>query len=296
MSRLGSVASLDASSSNSNVFSFGVDRLSDVTLHYRGAIFHMHQYVLITSSKYFDVLLSSCSDERQARCSLCHRYRTLPTIPHHRCITLEGPKIGGVQISVEQLHEFLRCVYAETSREWRERIRSERQNASDKWPSHYYVLCVVSVDAAADVVVGDSYEIDCVRRHVVKGGTGMNGSKASVSCKVGQWIPSGGMLEHPNYHLADYFQCVSMMEHYEEQSLIYAEAALQTSTAWMQQQVWRILLLSDRYGWSKTRKICIQACSKYGECEKLDNWPMIQKSLKPATLAELFVNSSRRSP
>lgn len=139
-------------STDPQVFSFGLEHLSDVTVHYQSASFHMHQYVLVIS-EYFEALLTSRS-EQEHKCSVSDQCSTKA---FRSCIELPGEQIGGVDVSVKDLHEFFRCLYADQGRPWRERVMSERQ--TDKWPEYYYVAKVVSTDRTVDTATVDSYEI-----------------------------------------------------------------------------------------------------------------------------------------
>lgn len=61
-------------------------------------------------------------------CSLSDRCYSAQML-YHRCVSLDGEKIE-TEIYVRQLHEFFRCILAETSDEWRERL-----NQTDKIPT-----------------------------------------------------------------------------------------------------------------------------------------------------------------
>jgi hypothetical protein len=218
-------------------FSFGFDKLSDITVHYRSASYHLHQFALVRHSKYFEALImddssgSSCNHD-----PLCHS-----TNGNHRCITLEGDQIGGVDVTAEQLNE----LYAESDDEWREKIMSSRQN--DKWPSHFYMVKVISTDTSTDKATVDSYEIDYVRRHVMIGQTYAGDRKASALI-AGACSRSNHITEHANYHLADYFQSTQLLTRYETQALVTAEAlASNLAKLGDRLQLWRLLLLADRF-------------------------------------------------
>lgn len=273
-------------STDPQVFSFGLEQLSDVTVHYQSASFHMHQYVLVISSKYFEALLMSRS-EQEHKCLVSDQWSTKA---YRRCIELPGEQIGGVDVSVKELHEFFRCLYADQGRPWRERVMSERQ--TDKWPEYYYVAKMVSTDRTADTATVDSYEIDGIRRHVMKGqmlAPDKSGKVVKASeLKIDSWFYDADLKEPKNFHLADYFQCFSMMCVYEKQALVNAQAVVKAGLFYYN-SLWKILLLSDRYGWSETRILCLQACSKHKACNEMKHWAKIVTLLKPTTLAELFV-------
>lgn len=296
------VKSLDGSESNSmtnksittgvsvaadtghEVFSFGVERFSDITVHYRSASFHMHQYVLVIASKYFNALLTE-NEDQDHKCMLSDR---CTKESRRRCVELPGKQIGGIDISVSELNELFRNLYADQVSTWRDEFVSGRNN--NRWPTRYYIAQVISVDLPTDTVTIDSYEIDGVHRYVVQGLAYVCGNEL-IQTVSGMKFFHDSLCQLDNdksHHLADYFQCSSMMASYEKHSLVNAEAISKASFS-CYVHLWKILLLSDRYGWSQTRKFCLEACSKHKSCHKMEQWESIVASLQKSTLAELFI-------
>lgn len=111
--------------------------------------------------------------------------------------------------------------------------------------------------------------------------------KASES-DIDDWLCDDDLKEPKNFHLADYFQCSSMMSVYEKQALVNSKALVEAGLGYYI-NLWEILLLSDRYGWSETRTFCLQACSKHKACNEMQQWTRIVTLLKPTTLADLFL-------
>lgn len=270
--------------STRQVFNFGDKKLSDITVHYLSASFHMHQFVLARGSKYFKALLP-ISREPGSQCSLSDRCNRSSS---RSCVKLLD-EIGGDDISIDELNEFFRCLYADQlKKDWRQRIMSERQN--DEWPAHGYFSEVVSTNEETDEIIIDVYELDGIRRHVAKG---QSINHPNWSCKASSHLASGMWLEnripslseHKNYHLANYFGCLSMMAVYEKQAMVIAKTSLRQRFSF---ELWRILLLSDRYEWTEVREFCMQACLKHKRCRKMELWKDIVTSMKPSTQAELL--------
>lgn len=78
--------------------------LTDFTIHFQSASYHVHRLTLFTESKYFRVLLSpdAQTGAREA-CTLTTRCRE----PNHRCMSIPGSQIGGTTVTVEELRHFL---------------------------------------------------------------------------------------------------------------------------------------------------------------------------------------------
>lgn len=284
------VSSLDhpASDDDNKVFTFGAERFSDITIHYQSSSYHMHQYMLATGSKYFDTVLTDTTDSNKCMVSeQCNK----PL--HRRCIELTGTQIGGVDVSIHELNTFFRSLYAEARPEWREMLMSERQNGT--WPSHYYIAKVVSSDTTPDEMHIDSYELDGVRRHVVKRHCVTESVLSWTSWTNRNWLFRDTLAEHKNHHLADYFQCTSMLAIYEKQALVNVEAVLQASP--FHPSLWRLLILCDRYNWPTARKVCLEACAKHKSCNTFKHWGTIVTQLKSATMTELFIAAvNRKTP
>lgn len=281
-----SIPSLDNDSSKSLSFTFAPDKFSDVTVHYRQASYHMHVYVLVNMSRYFEAVLSAdIESEAEEACALSQRCLNKPS--GTRCVDLKGDQIGGVDVTVDQLNSFFRQLYASLDNQgpWQQLIKADRkQNA---WPSHYYLMKVCSTDAEKDEAVLESYEHDGIHPHVVSGLTvGLSGDQHKASSEpVGSWLHSVCMAEHFAYHLADYFQADRLMKTYETQ----ADLVAKTSSSRSLDQCWRILQLTDRYNWPAARKICLQACAHDTQCQTREAWKQVSAKLKLATMTELFL-------
>jgi hypothetical protein len=269
-------------------FEFVPERFSDVTIHYQSASFHLHRYVLSTMSKYFVALLCADVSADDEPCKLSDRCRSSSV---HRCFTLDD-QIGGVDVTVNQLNSFFRHLYAfaDGSQEWQNLIESDRPEG--EWPEHYYLLRIVSTDAEKDEVMVDSYEHDRVHTQLVRGKTvnvDRQGECKASAAVIGSWYEPQDVKEHPNYHLADYFQCIKLMQHYEAQ----AETIVRVPSGILD-QVWRILLLADRYKWQTVRSICMEICAKDTQCGNRSNWKKIVVNMKQSTITELFIAGLKR--
>lgn len=77
--------------------------LSDITVHYGDACYHLHKFHLATGSSHFEALI--IPDAETPKCDLTDRCQR----SGHRCITLspDDDTIGGLQISHEQIELFL---------------------------------------------------------------------------------------------------------------------------------------------------------------------------------------------
>lgn len=276
--------------SDDKTYSFKPENLSDVTIHYRAATFHMHQYVLTTQSKFFAAALSTDRDEP---CSICPGR---PSIPHHRCITLPGGRIGGVEITISIILAFFRRLYATIDDSNEPQGDEAVSRIITRWPRHYYLTQITSVDPVKDEATLDCYEHDDVHSKIFKSMTvsvGPDTRRKVSSYKVGQWFYSVGLAEHPNYHLADYFQCDALMKRYGKQ-LETIIPRCQQSTFF--DQAWRILVLTERYNWPAVRAACIKVCAADHNCHlptKLPRWKTIASKLKNETMMAVFIASKQ---
>lgn len=88
------ISAIPASLSDDNLYKFKPENLSDITVHYQSKSYRLHQYVLVTKSKYFEAaLMTSKSDDA------CVLPDCLLNDASHRCIKLEGHQLGGVDVS-----------------------------------------------------------------------------------------------------------------------------------------------------------------------------------------------------
>jgi hypothetical protein len=156
-----------------------------------------------------------------------------------------GRKIGGVPITTRQLDEFFHWSYAESDEEWRDNVTEARQHS--KWSSRHFMLQIISSDPIKDTVTLLKYEIDGIHKYTMTGQLLRSGKKMS-SLSAGTVITNPSIIEHSNYHLAHFFQCKQMLVRYEKQALITAEAIFIAGKSRL--QLWRLLLLADRYDWT----------------------------------------------
>jgi hypothetical protein len=277
---------------NNDEYAFEPAIFSDFTLHYGDASFHLHQNWLYVGSAYFRALLSTSKADDDACCltSRCGR-------SHHRCVTLTGQQIGGVDISVTDLLSFLRQLYCEVdgSGSWRERCAEMDESDIDrqyKMPKYWYIAQSLEVDEVNDRVLYLYYGFDEMKQKQVRAssiilcGSTMQASKQRAST----WIQNGQYHDPPHFHLAHYFECQTLMNKYEKMAL---EALKQASTVGLYTAMWRILRSADRYHWKEVRPRCIEACLKDRDCGARPSWQQIYQTLDPKSTAELFARAMK---
>lgn len=181
---------------------------------------------------------------------------------------------------------------ADSNGDWYKVIDARRKPESPSyWPLDFYFGVIHAVDPTADTALVDFYLVDGIRRYVMKGatcGTGLTQRKIS-SYKIGMCFDSVADDNHPNLHLADYFQADSMMKQYETQAALVVRASPGTSN----NIAWRIAQIADRYGWQEVRATCIPLCSKVNKLTA--PWKDFARRLKPDTLIEIFEASKLAS-
>jgi hypothetical protein len=270
--------------SDDHVYTFKPENLSDVTLHYRRATFHMHQYVLTTQSKFFEALLST----ERTPCTICSG-RSSPS--HHRCLSLPGGQIGGIEVKIATILPFFRHLYATIDNSNTEKSVDPEARVVTRWPRHYYLAHVTAVDPAKDEATVDCYEYDAVHSRIFRGvWVGPPESRRKMSSyQPNCWFYSIGLEPHPHYHLADYFQCDKLMRMYGKQLLVIlpkCEPRIYVD------QAWRILLLTDRYHWPDVRAAAIRICaadSRFGPNSHMPRWRSTASQLKIETMLDVFV-------
>lgn len=281
-------SAVPASLSEDNSYKFKPENLSDITVHYQSKSYRVHQYVLVTKLKYFDALMTSKPD------GACVLPDCLLNDASHRCIKLEGTQLGGVNVSTDDLLTFFHHMYAaaDSNGDWDKVIDAKRKPASPScWPRDFYFGIIHDVDPTTDTTSVDFYLFDGIRRYDMKGatcGTGLTQTKAS-SYKIGACFDSSAVNNHPNLHLADYFQADSMMKQYETQAGLVVKTLPGRSSI----IIWKIAQIADRYGWQEVRATCIPLCSKVNKLTA--PWRDFARKLKPDTLIEIFEASKLAS-
>lgn len=114
-----------SSLTNDLEFTFEPVHLSDFTLHFRSASYHLHRVTLFNASKFFRVILSpDAESEHKDECHLTDRCRE----PYGRCISIPHSSIGGKEVTVTELNEFLTQLYDSASVTqltlWRRRLKA----------------------------------------------------------------------------------------------------------------------------------------------------------------------------
>lgn len=275
---------------------------SDVTIHYQLTSYHVHATVLYTASKFFNVLLGSQFAPNNHSVNDCD-VTSRCTRHHHRCIHFEGTTLGGASITGDDFYEFLVHLYAHvdgTSPRGKRVTPTNKQSntqtnhqTSDKLPKFYYIARITNVDVARDIVTYQCYGYDQTTEQNVTGGSILvsgQSVKATTQC-VGSWIFSLAVVDSPNYHLAYYFECESLMYQYQMQAESIFKHAASTSLFF---PIWKLLRLADRYHWHSMRAACLELCLKDKNCASRAGWHALYKTLDPNTSAELFSMALKR--
>lgn len=260
----------------------------DCTLHYDNVSFHLHQNWLYVGSGYFKALFKSPSTDDEDCCltEKCIR-------PHHRCVTISDTSIGGTEVSVGSLLNFLRQLYCEVdgSGSWREKYIEEFEvERQYKMSKYWYIARCNSVDVTNDLVCFLCYNFDDLREKQVHGSSIIiSGSTMQTSeQQIGTWIQNAQYDDPPHFHLANYFECPSLMKRYENMALSSLNKAIELN---LYSVIWRILRSADQYHWKTTRLLCIEACLNDRECGKRPKWVQLFQTFDIKLMSELFARA-----
>lgn len=112
--------------------------LSDFTLHFRSASYHLHRVTLFAESKYFAVLLSP---DAQVTCNKDYSLTSRCQQPDHHCVSLPDSQIGGTEVTANELMDFLEHVAYGVNRKdmhrWRRALKVndyvDYEDSKDQW-------------------------------------------------------------------------------------------------------------------------------------------------------------------
>lgn len=263
----------------------------DCTVHFGSVSFHMHKYVLVKMSKYFKEAFASLVAESYTgvykQCTMNQRC----TRPGHLCITLSSEAIGGVVIDKKHLKSFFQHMYAhfDGTGDFKMSIETSRDYHTDQMYRYYSQITATDVDK--DEVCFQVFECDGVRQFEAIGQKA--GDDKDFTKPVGTWFFQTSSASHPHYHLADYFQCDSLIKLYVEQAQKILHTALAQS---LYHPVWRLLLLTDQHKWAASlRPECIKMCAKDNHCKKRECFKAVASKLNKDTLIEVFQAAVCRS-
>lgn len=262
------------STNSINKYSIEPVQCSDFTVHYQDTSFHLHQFVLIKLSGFFEAILNDKTIEICSQSDHCSQ-------SNHRCIAL-GSDIGGISITPKDLYRFFLGMYEHFAcgNEYSDLIEDLAQQ--EDFPGYSFFAVIENTILDEDEITVSSYEFDKIRTRSARGTVGK--SKRNSHCKKGTHIGLTWWCtdEHPNYHLADYFQCDSMMYKYRKQALYM----VRMSTG-ICQALWRFLLLTDRFYWPDVRTACLKTIKRF-ELMQEPGWTKILILFKPNTVKEII--------
>jgi hypothetical protein len=281
-------------------YSFDPQSLSDFTVHFRSTSFHLHALHMYERSKYFQAILDSETEP----CTITDKCQR----PGHRCVTIGDHSVdngdttttkqtnihigclGGVAVKVDDLYEFFKRLYmhADGTGQWKQRVSEDTDN--DELPDNY-IARISATDVANDSVTYQLYTYDQMYERTVKGSY-IAGRKASLQ-SVNSWSYGLSILDSPQYHLVNYFQCDWLMKKLDDHAALVVELASDNDCFYA---CWRILRLADRYHWKSVREACINACIRHRDCGTLPSWKIIYQTLDPQTVIDLFTASVNRVP
>lgn len=265
-------------------FEFEPKQCSDFTVHYRGASYHVHQFVLLQQSKYFETILM---DQSTTPCDVSDRCKRAG----HRCVTMEE-QIGGVDVDVNDLYSFFLSLYENVDLTGSTKQAIQQQKENREFPGHCFMAHVLSEDKANEKSTIRCFWFDGQQTRTIPSSSKVlsasGAEKPYYNFGAGlRWIGSDWdcVNEHPTFHLADYFQCERLSKLHEKQLQLILQ---QTDQSAIYQPVWRILLLAERFRWESLRKQCITGCIKDGECATRPAWKRLTASLPIETMQNLF--------
>ena len=235
-------------------YSFDPIHLSDTTLHYMGASFHLHAIHLYNTSGLFKVWLSAVVDEKNSQCP-CHITSRCGK-PGRRCIILDGPLIGGLQISVRQLFDFLRTWYAHADGTGGYFRELHRRGPNRYALSHWFLVQIVAVDVPGSRIQLQYYGYDCVASDWLSAAElSLPPLTEADNRRLGQWFSQEKVSDWTGLHLAHVLQIEGLAVDYRDRAHRILRVA---ERAEMFGAVWRILKVADRYRWDDCKYSAIQ--------------------------------------
>lgn len=254
---------------------------SDFTVHYRGASYNLHQFVLLQQSKYFETILM---DQSITPCDVSDRCKRAG----HRCVTMEE-QIGGVDVDVNDLYSFFLSLYENVDLSGTTKQAIQQQKENREFPGHCFMAQVLTEDKATEKATVRCYWFDGQQTRTIPSSSQvlLGAAKRTYNFDGLRWIGFDWdcVNEHPTFHLADYFQCERLSKLHERQ----LQSILQhVDHSTIYQPVWRILLLAERFRWESLRKQCITGCIMDGECATRPAWNRLTASLPIETMQNLF--------
>lgn len=255
--------------------------LTDLTIHYCDTSFHMHSILLMNASKFLSDDIRYGYKER-SRCKSCS---SMP-FAHHRCVTLDGPLIGGRKISAEQLRVFF---------------------------SHLYSVLDVTGSFCNHLNVGDLVECPDNQGYVVSEVTSVTPGGRFVDLKLCQLnqekhnVPvqqlrhayssqhhqphhhSNSFVDSSLYFLAHCLQCTQLENLYDQRAVSFVDYHLKHTRNFS--ALWKLLSLADLYRWQAARSVCLHALLKDTSCASHFEWESHYASITRETLAELLALS-----
>lgn len=118
-------------------FTFNPEHLSDFTVHFLSASYHLHRFKLNVESKWFANLLSRDMHHQSSDCKLTDRCQQVG----HGCIQLPGSDIGGKEFTVAELADFFEHMSSGINRkemlQWRSLLKIhdlvDYRDSRDEW-------------------------------------------------------------------------------------------------------------------------------------------------------------------
>lgn len=260
---------------------------SDFTIHYQSTSFHLHSFLLYTSSNFFHVLLSQDSDNS---CNLTDRC----SLQDHRCLTLEGDCIGGVPVTVDELEAFLKQMYCliDGTDCWRKRIEPGDLLDCCDCAGTWHSALVVEIQSGEALI------------HYVGGRAGVvNESDESIvktSARLMPWLSNTitstrvlrqTLIDSPNFHLAFFFECNLLDQRYQQRM---HEVITCAASNCLYESLWNILPICDKYYWKEARAACIDALVKDKKCAEHPQWKKHYSSVNLTTFADLYSSMASR--
>lgn len=265
---------------------FDNTKLSDYTIHFNDMdseciSLHMHRNTLVLMSKYFETLILEADDNKPSKCTRTAKCQE----PGHRCLIWKGCQIGGLMISRRNIKDFFHSLYAAfdgsgRSKETFDRARKEGYLCHFV-PDEEILRRVKAIDPIKRLATYDCwdyhsrYEVTCLYLW-----------STPVLPKLGtKWPSDQGEYDPEAYHLANYFQCDSLLKMYEATAVEVVNALENTECCDL---IWLLLRCADKYKWSELRNLCLKAVAKDVTCRLRPDWKDIVESIDHATLIEAF--------
>lgn len=285
-----------------NEYEFGIASMSDYTIHFtdignRRASLHLHRLVLVSMSKFFEAFFQG-EEKVTSICDITGKCSE----PGHRCFSWDGTEIGGEVIGASELTEFFCSMYVAFDGSGRSSSLLDEQRHSmlyhiDHSSVYLYIVKQVLEKNNTRYIRYDCWDYHGAFELVHSHSHGVPPAVGAMSFFLHDDEPMnwlGEQEEHLSYHLANYFQCDSLMKLYENAAIEVIKQMMGRSNHKGFTFAWLMLGIADKYKWKDLRSHCLSVVALDSSCRSRPNWRRYATSLCVDTLADAFAACAER--